>query len=181
MMRPSSLPHQAPIRPRTSRIVSDVIPPKKRPQGGPALRGAPSCHIGLRLLGLAAPIGLSLMVTSGFAAVAGPMYQLDPVQPPSDRLMRGVFPVVPGPFSCVTNSGLLDHQPDDLQAGGEGEGGEPRMTGRGQYRACPDRPQLRGRDQGMELTTRHAGFQSGATSVQGSGELGHFLRKEKSP
>jgi hypothetical protein len=104
MMRPSSLPHQAPIRPRTSRIVSDVIPPKKRPQGGPALRGAPSCHIGLRLLGLAAPIGLSLMVTSGFAAALGLCTNLTLSSPQAIDSCVAFFLWSLVPFSCVTNS-----------------------------------------------------------------------------
>jgi hypothetical protein len=104
MMRPSSLSLPALISPRTSRVVPNVIPPKKWPPDGPAPRGDPSCRIGTRLLGLAAPIGLSLMVTAGFAAALGLCTNLTLSSPQAIDSSAAVFLWSLVPFSCVTHS-----------------------------------------------------------------------------
>lgn len=103
-MRPSNLPHPALSRPRTSWIIPDVIPPKNLPQDAPAPEAAPSCHFGVRLLELVAPIGLSLLVTSGFAAALGLGTNLTLSSPQAIDSCVAFFLWSLVPFSCVTNS-----------------------------------------------------------------------------
>jgi hypothetical protein len=104
MARASNVSHRAAIRPPRSRIVPDLVLPDKRPQDERAPGRAPSCHIGERLLELAAPIGLSLLVTAGFAAALGLCTELTVSSPRAINACVAFFLWSLAPFSCVTNS-----------------------------------------------------------------------------
>jgi len=106
------------LRPRASRIVLAVNPLESRSQGGQAPRVVPSCHIGVRLLDLAAPLGFSLLITAGFAASLDLYTSLTPSSPHVISACEEVFFWSLAPFSCGTSSRLLDHRPDELCANG---------------------------------------------------------------
>jgi hypothetical protein len=104
MMRPSNLKHPSPVRPRTSQIVPALIPRENGSQRGPAPRVAQSRQIGVRLLDLAAAIGLSLLITAGFAAALSLYTNLSPSSPHVIDVCEGIFLWSLALFSCVTSS-----------------------------------------------------------------------------
>jgi hypothetical protein len=68
------------------------------------LGGTPSDHVGERLLDLAASLGLSLLITAGFAAALGLYSHTAPFSPHVIDACGGVFLWSWAVFSCATSS-----------------------------------------------------------------------------
>ena len=89
---------------RASGVTPAVSRHENRARGEPATRTAPSCHIGLRLLAHIAPIGLSLLITTGFTAALGLSSKLTVSSPYAISTCMWVFLWSLALSSCVTGS-----------------------------------------------------------------------------
>jgi hypothetical protein len=104
MVRPSTFGHPDLIRPREARIVPARPAPGHRHAAGPARRVARTRQIGERWLELAAPLGLSLLITAGFAAALCLYAHLDFSSPHLVHACGGLFLWAWALFSCSTSS-----------------------------------------------------------------------------
>jgi hypothetical protein len=104
MIRTSNLQNRVPIGPRVSPIDSGEIPWEDRSLSEPAQRVAPSCHTGVRLLDLAASVGLALFVTAGLAAALGLYTGLTLSSPHLISACEGFFLWSLALFSVVTSA-----------------------------------------------------------------------------
>jgi hypothetical protein len=104
MMRPPKYQRPAPFQPRVSRVNAPVSPPEKRFRGEPAQRKSARCQVGVRLVGHVAPIGLSLLITTGFIAALGLSSRLSVLTPNVIATCAAVFVWSLLLSSCVTGS-----------------------------------------------------------------------------